>query len=230
MTQQLPLALTLTDHALLSDFCWGSNKWLQQALETMLQGEGERLLYLWGPPGSGKTHLLQACCQACSLQHAAAYLPLALLKGYGAEVLENFDKQRLLCIDDIEAIAQDTLWEEEIFHLYNKVKDEGNSFLLISGKVAPAALPLKLADLRSRLGGALVIQVQELTDEEKIAALQKHAEQRGLALPTAVAQFLVSRCARNMHHLQQLLARLDEASLAAQRKITVPFVKGVLGL
>ena len=89
-------------------------------------------------------------------------------------------------------------------------------------------MPIELLDLRSRLNCGLVIQINELNDPEKIKTLQLHAQQRGLTLPTSVGHFLLKRCARNMHDLLKLLDKLDEASLIAQRKLTIPFVKKTL--
>ena len=91
-------------------------------------------------------------------------------------------------------------------------------------------MPIRLPDLRSRLSGGLVIQLHELQDDDKIKTLKLHALKRGFELPTSVGQFLLNRSSRNMHDLNTLLNRLDEASLIAQRKITIPFVKTVLGL
>jgi len=91
-------------------------------------------------------------------------------------------------------------------------------------------MPLALADLRSRLSWGLVLQLNELGDNDKISTLKSRANKRGFELPTSVAQFLLNRCSRNMHDLQDLLDSLDKASLMAQRKITIPFVKHTLGI
>ena len=230
MSRQLALAVQLNDESTLSDFCWGDNALLHQQLHLALNGQGERLIYLWGIEGSGKSHLLQACCQAVGANQPAIYLPLQTLKEWGPGVLEGMDEQTWICIDDLDAIATDAIWEEALFHLYNRVRDNGKTTLIISGKLPPANIPVRLPDLRSRLSWGLVIQLNELCDEDKINTLKLHARKRGFELPTSVGQFLLNRCARNMHDLNALLNRLDEASLRAQRKITIPFVKEVLGI
>ncbi len=227
INQQMALAIQLNDEATFADFNWGTNTLLRQQLEHILSFNGDRILYLWGAPGSGKSHLLQACCQEVN---SAMYLPLSLLKEWGPQAIEDLEEQTLLCIDDVDAIAQDAAWEEALFHLYNRVKDKENGLLIITGKQPPAQLPLKLPDLRSRLAWGLVLQLHELNDEEKINTLQLHASKRGFALPEIVGQFLINRCSRNMQDLHQLLNKLDEASLAAQRRITIPFVKTILSL
>lgn len=230
MNQQLALSIRLNDEATLADFCWGDNVLLQQQIQKTLQGTGEKLIYLWGALGCGKSHLLQACCQAISANHSAIYLPLQTLKEWGPDSIDGIEDQALIGIDDIDAIATNTAWEEALFHLYNRVRDNENTTLIITGTFSPAQLPLRLPDLRSRLSWGLVIQLNELNDEDKIRTLKLHAHKRGFELPTSVGQFLLSRCARNMHDLYNLLNRLDEASLAAQRKITIPFVKGILDI
>ncbi len=230
MNRQLALAIQLNDEATLADFCWGSNALLQQQINSSLAGEGERLFYLWGGTGSGKSHLLQACCQALNNNASAIYLPLQILKEWGPESIEDLGEQTLIAIDDIDAIAGDRGWEEALFHLYNRIRDNGKTILVISARQPLALLPIQLADLRSRLAWGLVVQLNELTDEDKIRTLQQYATKRGFELPASVGQFLINRCARNMHDLHQLLDQLDKASLAAQRKITVPFVKVILDL
>lgn len=230
MNRQLALAIQLNDEATLTDFCWENNSLLKQQLQLSLSGHGERLIYVWGAPGSGKSHLLQACCQALDNHQSAIYLPLHLLNAWGPGVIEGIDDQSLISIDDIDAIAANPRWEEALFHLYNRVRDDEKTILIISGSSPPAHTPLQLADLRSRLSWGLVIQLHELNDDDKINTLKLHARKRGFELPTSVGQFLLNRCARNMHDLQTLLNQLDKASLVAQRKITIPFVKQTLGL
>lgn len=230
MNQQLPLAIQLNDEATLDDFNWGENQLLQQHINHLLQHPNDmHLLYIWGPPGCGKSHLLQAFCQAAHLSEAI-YLPLRMLKEFEPQILDGLDGHALICIDDIDAIAGQADWEEALFHLYNKIRDQAHSGLIISNNAAPANTTIHLPDLKSRLSWGLVIQLEELNDEDKIATLQRHAEKRGFELPTGVAQFLINRCARNMHDLHLLLNQLDETSLAAQRKITIPFVKQAIGL
>lgn len=228
---QLGLHFTLGDEATFDTFQWGSNALLhQQFIEKMPQGTQERFFYIWGAAGNGKTHLLQACCQALPAPQTAVYLPLALLQSYGPDILEGVSEQDFIAIDDLEAIAKNPAWEEAVFHLINRIRDENRATLILSSQYAPALSPLSLPDLRSRLHLGLVIELQALDDTLKIKTLQDYAARRGFALPTPVATFLIQRCDRNMHTLYNLLNTLDSASLAAQRKVTIPFVKQVLRL
>ncbi len=230
MNQQLALSIQLNDEATLEDFHWGNNLLLQQQINTLIETQNNKhYLYLWGISGSGKSHLLQASCQACH-DGSAIYLPLQLLVDFSPEVLEGVEGHGIICIDDIDTIAGRPDWEEALFHLYNRINENYHSKLLISASVPPAKIPLHLADLKSRLSWGMIIQLNELGDDDKINTLQRHAQKRGFELPTSVVQFLINRCARNMHDLNTLLNRLDETSLAAQRKITIPFVKQALNL
>jgi DnaA-homolog protein len=230
MNKQLALAIQLNDEATLEDFCWTGNTLVQHHITQVIQGAGEPFLYFWGKQGSGKSHLLQACCQALSKIKSSIYMPLKLLKDLGPEILVGLEEQSLISIDDIDAIAGDKEWEEALFHLYNRVRDNGQSTLIISGHQPPIHCPIMLPDLKSRLSWGLVMQLHELEEDDKVSTLQALAIKRGFSLPASVVQFLLSRCARNMHDLQILLNQLDEASLVAQRKITIPFVKRTLNI
>ena len=92
----------------------------------------------------------------------------------------------------------------------------------------PAELGLGLPDLATRLAWGLVLHVAELKDEEKINALRLRAQQRGFELPLEVGRYLLQRSPRNMVALFDLLDHLDQASLAAQRKLTIPFVRELI--
>ena len=228
MNHQLALAIQPNNEATFADFCWGENALLQKELIAALSGEHERFIYLWGPPGSGKSHLLQACCQHLGLDKSSIYLPLDTLKTWDPAVISDLDNHQLLCIDELDAITGHAAWEEALFHLYNRVRDAGKSTMIIASSLPPRHTAIALPDLRSRLTSCLVMQVHELNDADKISTLRTQAHKRGFELPKTVAQFLVNRSARNMHDLHTVLDRLDHASLAAQRKITIPFVKTTL--
>lgn len=230
MNHQLALAIQLNYQASLEDFCWGANTSLQQQLEKMLTKGQDRFIYLWGPSGSGKSHLLQGVCQEMSQLGPSSYLPLSLLKEWGSECLDGFEHHTLVAIDDIESIAGNRAWEEALFHLFNRIRDNQETILLIAGKFSPTTSPIKLPDLRSRLSWGLVYHIAELQDEEKVMVLQQQAKKRGFVLSSSVALFLIKRCSRHMHSLNQILEQLDSASLAAQRKITIPFIKSILNI
>jgi len=222
--QQLTLRVGLRDSATFANFFVGDNA---AALHLLQQGD-EPFVYLWGGPGCGRSHLLQAACHAEGGRGGSpAYLPLAALAHAGTEVLDGLEQMSLVCLDDVQAVAGQAVWEEGLFHFYNRVRDAGGR-LLAAADAGPAALGVQLADLRSRLSWGPVFQLQSLDDAGKLAALQLRARARGMELGAEVGAYLLRRCPRDMHALFELLERLDQASLAAQRRLTIPFVREII--
>ncbi|HKY69499.1 MAG TPA: DnaA regulatory inactivator Hda [Gammaproteobacteria bacterium] len=226
---QLPLGVGLRDDATLKNYFPGQNLQVWQHVTQVAKGQGERFLYLWGPPGVGCTHLLQgACLLANGLGRAAFYMA-------GEDLLQNPDMLKgleqigLVCFDNIDVIAGNKAREEDLFHFFNRMRDE-DKFLLVAGSHPPKELNLELQDLKSRLGWGVTYHLMSLSDDEKIAALKLRAKARGLMLSDDVGHFIVTRCDRSMPTLYAILDKLDNASLAAQRRLTIPFVKEVLGL
>lgn len=228
MNEQLTLDIQLQDEATLSNYHWNGNEMLRLQLQHYLsKSTPDHIFYLWGKPSSGKSHLLQACCHAFT-QGSSMYIPLQQFKHYGPDCLQGLESHQLICIDDIDAIAQDSNWEEALFHFYNKVKDSTQTLLMISGTHSPTSLAIALPDLRSRLAWGLTFQINELSDDDKIQALQAHAKSRGFQLPLAVCQYLITHYSRSLNDLLGGITQLDQASLASKRKITVPFAKKTL--
>lgn len=230
IAQQLPLSFRLRDDATLDNYLPGSNQQVLHNILELLSGKSDTFIYLWGSEGSGKSHLLQACCHAApEYNKTALYLPLAELFGFSYDAFHGLENVDLICLDDIDHIAGDPIAEEQVFHFFNRIRAQGNS-LLIAAKVAPLQLNVKLPDLKSRLAWGIVYQLHALNDQEKLSALQLHSKSRGLELDEAVGNFLLVRCARNMTQLFATLDVLDQASLIEQRRLTIPFVKRILGV
>ncbi|MGD8483959.1 MAG: DnaA regulatory inactivator Hda [Thioalkalispiraceae bacterium] len=226
MSFQLPLGITWRDHATFNNFYTGKNAQLVSSLVLAT----EPLIYLWGEAGSGKSHLLQAVCHKASEQGGSQqplYLPMQELVELPAAMLEGMEGMNPVCIDDVQCIAGNPQWETALFHLFNRLRDQGVR-LIISASAAPAQLGIQLPDLVTRLAWGAVYQLQPLDDDGKRVALQQRATQRGLELPDEVVQYVLKRSARDMSSLFELLDKLDAASLAAQRKLTIPFVKPFL--
>ena len=225
---QLPLGLSLRDDAIFDNYFVADNRQVIEALNAFIAKQSESFLYCYGDAGVGKTHLLQACCHASSeQQNTLFYLSLSDTTEFTPAVLDGMEAQHLICLDDVDAIAGNALWEEALFHLYNRVRDRG-ALLLMSAKIAPQQLPCVLPDLQSRLCSALVLPIKNLTDSEKIEALTMRAKLRGFDLPEEVAAYLIRHYPRDMQGLFLVMELLDKASLAAKRKLTIPFVKSVM--
>lgn len=230
MAEQLPLGLRLPATSRLDNFVVGANREVVAAVQDLLRDDMSGVLFLTGVAGSGKTHLLQAACRAVAVDGAqAAYLPMAALVEHPpAAMLEGLEHDRLVACDDLQSIAGRADWEEALFHLYNRLREAGGR-LIGAADQPPERLGLLLADLRSRLAWGGVFALQAPNDAARLELLSVHARERGLELPSETAQFLLRRCPRDVHALIALLERLDAAALAAQRRLTVPFVKAVLG-
>jgi DnaA family protein len=227
-TPQLTLGLSLKDEATFDNFYAGRNAEIVHELKKTAHGEGERFIYLCGVRGQGLSHLLQACCHAAYLQHLrSVYLPLSNLLTLSPDVLNDLESLDLICIDDLHVIAGQPEWEEALFHLYNRVFDAGGR-IVIAANDLPQSLQLGLPDLASRLSWGIVYQLHPLLDDEKIAALTMRAHRRGISLSEEVGKYILTHCPRHMGTLFAALDALDKASLAAQRRLTIPFVKEVL--
>ncbi|HTO18002.1 MAG TPA: DnaA regulatory inactivator Hda [Pseudomonas sp.] len=229
---QLPLGVRLRDDATFANYYPGANAAALGYVERLCDadaGWAENLIYLWGNDGVGRSHLLQAACLRFE-QHGepALYLPLGEVVTLGPELLDNLEQYELVCLDDLDAIAGRADWEEALFHLFNRLRDAGRR-LLLAASASPRELGIQLPDLQSRLSLSLVFQLQELSDEDKLRALQLRASRRGLHLTDEVGRFILTRGARSMSALFDLLEQLDQASLQAQRKLTIPFLKETLG-
>ena len=142
-------------------------------------------------------------------------------------MLDGLEQIDFICLDDIQLIAGNPIWQQAIFDLYNRVLEQ-NSRLLISGDQSVGQLGLTLPDLVSRLSWGLTEQLKPLSDNEKVIALQFRALKRGLTLTDEAANFLINRLSRAMSNLIMSLDMLDKASIREQRKITIPFIKYVL--
>lgn len=229
---QLPLGVRLRDDATFANYYPGANAAALGYVERLCEADAgwtESLIYLWGGEGVGRSHLLQAACLRFEQRgEQAVYLPLAEVVEYDPALLDNLERCELVCLDDLDAVVGRSDWEEALFHLFNRLRDSGRR-LLLAASSSPRELPVQLADLQSRLTLALVFQLQSLSDEDKLRALQLRASRRGLHLSDEVGRFILTRGERSMSALFDLLERLDQASLQAQRKLTIPFLKETLG-
>ena len=222
-TPQLPLSLRTPPDQRLDAF--HGQPAVRDAVRAAARGEQRDWLYLSGPAGSGKTHLLlAACAEASAAGRRAAYLPLAAFAGALADVLPAQEGADLVCLDGLEAIAGQRADEEALFHFHNRAR-AGGTVLLYAARGNPAALGLGLPDLATRLGQCTRFTLEALDDDGRRELLRQRAARRGLQLDDAAMDYQMRRSERDLASLTALLDRLDKASLAEQRRITIPFLR-----
>ena len=202
-------------------FIPGRNAELLAALRALEHPGGERCIYLWGPPGSGRSHLLTAALAHLARGgHRTARAHADDVAGR-VEALRECDA---VAVDDVERL--DEAGQAAVFTLYNELRNRGAAFLA-AGNAPPMRLPLR-ADLVTRLGWGLVYEVQPVTDEDAAEALSHHAAGRGFALAPEVRDYLLARVRRDMPTLIAILDALDRYSLEQKRPITIPLVRDLL--
>lgn len=220
--RQLPLPIACGDAPDFERFVVGENTAALAALRRLAAGPAEATpLYLWGGPGLGKSHLLQALAGAWQGRgltvgrlDAQGPLPAAWDPAWAALLIDHADR--------LDAPRQ-----HAAFRLFVEAGGFGRP-VVAAGRLPPVDLPLR-DDLRSRLGWGLVFQLRPPGEAEARAALQAEARRRGLVLPEELLDWLLRRQARDLGHLMGLLDRLDAYALEHRRAITLPLLRAMLG-
>ena len=214
----MPMAFTLRERFTLDRFLVGGNTELVESVFRPV--DGFSCAWVWGRSGAGKSHLLQAV----SHETGGAFVPATELPA--ADGYEVFER---VLIDDIHAWIGDHPPEESLLRLYDNRFERGLA-LVMTARKPPAQLRFALPDLASRLRSAACFEISPPDDEAAAAVLRRTASDRGFDLDESVVSFLLRRTGRDLKDLLSLLETIDVESLSAQRRVTVPFVKQVLGL
>ncbi len=226
--EQIPFQFGNNQQHDLNSFLPGENQTLLKLLRSISNNELHHCIYLWGASGTGKTHLLQAVCkQANELNLHVGYIPLKQLHDLSVEILHDLGALDIVCIDDLERISGQPEWQQGLTWLYNELRDNGHS-LIISADISPTNILLEIEDLKSRLGWDLVYQIKPADDQLKVQILKQKAKGRSFDLGDDVIEFLIRRVDRDLVSLVNILDQIDHASLAAKRKVTIPFVKSLI--
>jgi len=224
LTPQLHLPLERRPEPTLESYRPGPNAEALAAVSALARGMGEPYLLLFGAAGTGKTHLLQATCQAVARAgRQAHFVPLGMAD-LDPAVLENLERLDLVAIDDIQCIVGDPVWERALFDLFNRLREQGRS-LLGATQSAPDSLPFSLPDLASRLLWGPRYRLLPLSDPDCEQLLIEVARGRGMRLTPELVRFIMSHHARDPASLLDLLARLDSLSLREQRQPSIPLVR-----
>ena len=226
-SEQLALNFRWNHAADFAGFVADDNEQVIAALRTLPAVQSESM-YLAGPAGSGKSHLLQAACSQVSANGGTAvYIPLAQHIHGAAEQLDGLEALTLVAIGDLNELAGNARWQESLFYCYNRIRDRGGR-LLVAARSAPPALGLDLDDLTSRLQALLRWRLSPPDDARRRKILAHLVARRGLDLPDRSANYLLRYQARDSTNLLSVVERLDQASLQTGRRLTVPFIKQVL--
>lgn len=221
----LPLESRRADR--FEDFVPGPNAPVVAALQELLGGDGG-CVFLRGPVGTGKSHLLNALCNRAQDEGLSAfYIAPGSLPDSAAAGLAGLESYELVCVDDIDRIAGNATWEEALFHCFNRLRERSRRLVLSSTRPL-SAIPFELPDLHSRLAWGLRLKLEPLGDGDKQEVLQRRARALGIDLPADVRRYLLSREARDLASLLDTLEAIRVAALAGKRRITVPLARQVL--
>jgi DnaA family protein len=231
MTGQTVLPINNDNDISLTGFVGSKNALLVSELLSLINASRSKsVIFIWGEKGSGKTHLLEACCNlALDKSRKAIYLNLQSAHNDIDSLRITLDSLRsdtLLCVDNLDAVSSSHDALESLFVAYEKIIPNGGS-MVVSASVPLNKLELRLKDLESRLSLGGIYQIFPLNDEDKRVALQQRAKSRGFALDDAVVDFILAHHSRDTGALFSLLDKLDNASLRSQRKVTIPFIKSL---
>jgi DnaA family protein len=224
---QIPLPLTPRRDSRFEDFVPGPNAAVVESLRGMLDEQGAHV-FLHGDEGSGKTHLLNAACLETRERGGRAYyLALKRLPADAGASLQGVEDLDLVCVDDLHLVAGDRVWEEALFHGFNRIRETGGR-LLTSSRKRLTALDIVLPDLASRLAWGLQLSLKPLDDADKLAVIKRYGDALGLGLGDDVQQYLLKHHERNVAALIRTVEQLHEVALTNKRRITIPLVREVL--
>ena len=225
---QIPLQLEPPRPDRFEDFVVGPNATALGAVQQLLHEPGG-VVFLSGPESAGKSHLLNALCHAArNAGLAAFYIALKRLPEEAAAGLEGLQQLDLVCVDDLDCVAGNAIWERALFRCFNEIREAGGR-LLVSSALPLSALPLQLPDLASRLSWGVRQSLLPPDDEGKLEILQQRARTLRIEVPLDVQNYLLRYGKRDMASLLTSLERLKNAAFTAKRKITVPLARDVLG-
>jgi len=220
MTQML-LDLRPKQAPTLDNFVAGANAELMARLRGLASVGSFDAVFLWGPQGSGRSHLLAATARLADRQRAVTHLQADQV---GDEIAAP--PGGLVVIEDVENLSDAA--QIALFRLFNAARMVGLAILL-SGANAPALLQLR-EDLRTRIGQSLIFEVKPLSDEEKSSALRRHALLRGMRMDDGLVNYLLRHGRRDLPSLMAVLDGLDRATLEKKRHATLPLLREVMQL
>ncbi len=219
--QQLPLPFAAPRKQTFANFLGAAN---DEVIRLLSRPQAAfAFVWLYGDAGVGKSHLLQA-----ALDTQRGFGRRCRVVDLSCEALpDSEDGVDVLAIDHLQAARLDVQAQRNLVAWYQALSISGG-WLIVAGDASPLADDWPLPDLASRLKSAQTFQVRSLNEDEVRALLTRRARERGLMLPRAVVDYWLTRRSRAVPALLEDLERLDQAAWVEQRRLTVPFMKGVL--
>ncbi len=229
MPTQLPLDIPLSRQMSFDTFHAGGNAEGIEQLRRAFVSDESTAFHLWGPAGTGKSHILQALCHDLGGRgDAVAYLPMdVVVVKLEPAAMGGLEGLRAICVDHLEAVNGDAMWDSALAGLLDRARDSGSS-VVFSGRHSPDDPRFVAPALSFRLSMTWRLELQPLAPEDLIWALQAKARARGSKLPAEVGRYLVRHYGRDVRTLMNLIDTLDYAALASKRSLTKPFIRSVL--
>ncbi|BDX06683.1 DnaA regulatory inactivator Hda [Planctobacterium marinum] len=231
VTGQLALPFASSEFHTFDNFILDGNEELVEHLSAISLGNVAEsvITFVTGGSGDGKTHLLNACCNlANDNQQIAVYVDLDTADVLTPDMMEGLENCDLVCIDNIDAILLNKEWEIAVFDLINRILEKGSVQIILTAQKMPKLMSFRLPDLASRLVWGQCMSITPINDPQRLELLKALAFNAGLQMTEELANFLITRLPRDLHSLTQAMKKLDESSLQAKRKLTIPFAKEVL--
>ena len=226
--KQIALPLSLDRQFSFENFISERAGLVVDSLKSLILGQGEIQLGLWGGACSGKTHLLNACAYFARQQQISLHLYDARQLAEGdAGDFEGFSHCDVLAIDNLDSIAGDSEWEQRFYQTINNCR-QGNFRFIFSLSLNPQYLDCHLADFRSRLCWGLLLQLPDSNEDDIRHIMRRRAHMLGMELSSEVISYLLNHHSRNLSSQMEILRRLDGVSLMRQRRVTIPLVKQAL--
>ena len=224
--QQITLDIGTPLTPTLDNFFAGPNAEVVLHLQEWLQYAGPEparpavACFIAGAPGSGKSHLVSALAHALGEKGES----VGILRPDSTAAADFNPSWSAVILEDVHAL--DAPLQHTAFNWFVNAQTYQRT-VFATGNTIPRALVLR-EDLRTRLGGGQIFQLQALSEAQVRTVLQDSARLRGLVLGEEVLDFVLQRFSRDLGSLMPLLTALDHFALQTQRAITIPFIKTML--
>lgn len=228
MSEQYPLQFEFRANQTFDDFYAGANQPIIEDLKRCVLGQGEQQIFIWAKSGQGKSHLLQSCCHyAQGYEQSSFYFDLARFRRHTPAIFLDLDDYDVVCIDNVDWIIGQIKWEHALSAFMQRHYERGHR-LILSATNLPNHIMLKTSDVKASLSWGLMVQLKTLVNTNTVDALIFRADAMGLEISPQVGRFLMIQHKNEIEALWHLLAKLDRATLAAKRRLTIPFLKQLL--